>query len=296
MCFDAPAVMWVTERDVYFWCTSRTKGTPRLSLVGPAIPQGFVRETSLSFLSLGSQEPQERKNIPHCSAVEQIFHPTDIISGFSLKQFLTTVGPIQCVTYRMWPSYQFNWRPPVKVTTIISSERVPNALGRFTAKAFPCNRVPPFQFYPTGMLWNKGLQQLASLGDVILCLYNHGPVDSERLRQQAKGKMLVLWLPGYSLHRERLDSKGKADRLCQAHLHCSLLSAFPPSVIRVSSAQTKPRRFTCYALTRPFIYIMFFSDITWPWVQRKDFYLDRIPLLTRAGANPKFKAHSGRWV
>ncbi len=209
---------------------------------------------------------------------------------------LTTFGPIQCVTYRMWPSYQVNWRPPVKVTTIISSERVPNARGRFTAKAFPCNRVPPFQFYPTGMLWNKGLQQLASLGDVILCLYNHGPVDSERLRQQPKGNMLVLWLPGYSLHRERLDSKGKADRLCQAHLHCSLLSAFPPSVIRVSSAQTKPRRITCYALTRPFIYIMFFSNITWPWVQRKDFYLDRIPLLTRAGANPKFKAHSGRWV
>ncbi len=168
--------------------------------------------------------------------------------------------------------------------------------GEIHSKGFSFNRVPPFQFYPTGMLWNKGLQQLASLGDVILCLYNHGPVDSERLRQQPKGKMLVLWLPGYSLHHERLDSKGKADRLCQAHLHCSLLSAFPPSVIRVSSAQTKPRRITCYALTRPFIYIMFFSDITWPWVQRKDFYLDRIPLLTRAGANPKFKAHSGRWV
>lgn len=192
----------------------------------------------LSFF--GVTRASGEKEHPTLLSSQACIHPTDVISGFSLKQFLTTFGPIQCVTYRMWPSYQVNWRLPVKVTTIISSKRVLNALGRFTAKAFPCNRVPPVQFYPAGMLWNKGLQQLASLGDVIVCLYNHGPADSERLRQQPRGKMLVLWLPGYSLHRERLDSKGNADRLCQAHLHCSLVSAFPPSIIRVSSAQTKP--------------------------------------------------------
>lgn len=211
MCFDAVAVMWVTERDVYIWCTSRTKGTPHLSLVGPAIPQGFVQETSLSFLSLGSQEPQERKNIPHCSAVEHIQYFTPLTSYLDShsSSFWHLLGQYS-VTYRKWPSYQVNWRLPVKITTIISSKSVLNALGRFTAKASPCNRVPPFQFYPTGMLSNKGLQQLASLGDVILCLYNHGPVDSERLRQQPRGKMLVPCLPGYSLHRERLDSQGKS--------------------------------------------------------------------------------------
>lgn len=57
------------------------------------------------------------------------------------------------------------------------------------------------------------------------------------------------------------------------------------------------RCIACYALTRPFIYIMcFFSGITWPWVQQKDFSLHRIPLLTQAGANLKFKAHSGWWT
>ncbi len=211
MCFDAAAVMWVTERDVYIWCTSRTKGTPHLSLVGPAIPQGFVQETSLSFFLWGHKSLRRERTF-HTAQQSSIYSisPHWLISGFSLKQFLTSFGPIQCVTYRKWPSYQVNWRLPVKITTIISSKSVLNALGRFTAKASPCNRVPPFQFYPTGMLSNKGLQQLASLGDVILCLYNHGSVDSERLRQQPRGKMLVPCLPGYSLYRERLDSQGKS--------------------------------------------------------------------------------------
>lgn len=151
-----------------------------------------------------------RERTSHSAQKLSIYFTPLTSSGFSLEQFLTSFGPIQCVTYRKWPSYQVSWRPPVKITTIISSKRALNALGRFTAKASPCNRVPPFQFYPTGTLSNKGLQQLASLGDAILCLYNHGPVDSERLRQQPRGKMLVPCLPGNSLHRERLDSHGKS--------------------------------------------------------------------------------------
>lgn len=211
MCFDAAAVMWVTERDVYIWCTSRTKGTPSQS-GGTCHSSRFCSRDipELSFFGVTRASREKEHPTLLSSRAYTVFHPTDFISGFSLKQFLTSFGPIQCVTYRNWPSYQVNWRLPVKITTIISSKSVLNALGRFTAKASPCNRVPPFQFYPTGMLSNKGLQQLASLGDVILCLYNHGPVDSERLRQQPRGKMLVPCLPGYSLHRERLDSQGKS--------------------------------------------------------------------------------------